>query len=239
MNIKPEKPNSLEGRWDILYRDYPEVYDEWVKIPKVPDDIEIILARFPLEGKIVVDLGSGTGNSTFKLARYASFVIGIEIEPSMLAVAKENASLHGVTNVRFDLGDAEHLPLEDASVDAGVGMTLADRDPRQTASEMERVVRRGGQVLRVDVAPGWYGGDVYRTLSGEPPEIAAPGTRDAVLADLDYDFFDIFMEQEYGTVDRVVRTYGFIHSDRVIEYLRAHHLNKIRWKFRVRFKTVE
>ena len=65
------KPKSLEGRWDILYREYPEVYDEWEQIPKVPDLIEVMVARFPIKGESVVDVGAGIGLSTFKLARHA------------------------------------------------------------------------------------------------------------------------------------------------------------------------
>jgi hypothetical protein len=49
---------------------------------------------------------------------------------------------------------------------------------------------------------------------------------------------DVFMDQDYGTVERVVRTYGFIHSERAIDYIREHNLTTIRWKFRARFKRV-
>lgn len=79
-----QKPESLEGRWDILYRDYPEVYEEFGRIQKVPDLLDVVAARFALEGKTVVDVGSGTGLSTLRLARYAGEVIGIEIEPFIL-----------------------------------------------------------------------------------------------------------------------------------------------------------
>ena len=143
----------------------------------------------------------------------------MEIEPSMRALAIERAKAQSIGNVYFELGDAEHLPLEDSSVEAAFAITLADRDPAKMASEMERVVQPGGMVLRADVAPGWYGGDVNRKLSGEPAETAPLGSRDAVLAESGYEFMDIFMEQEYGTVERLVRTYGFIHSERAIEYV--------------------
>ena len=46
------------------------------------------------------------------------------------------------------------------------------------------------------------------------------------------------MDQDYGTVERAVRTYGFIHSKRVIDHIREHNITNIRWKTRVRFKTV-
>ena len=59
--------------------------------PKVPDFIDVMAARFPLQGKTVVDVGSGTGISTFKLAQYAAQVIGIEIEEAMIALARKTA----------------------------------------------------------------------------------------------------------------------------------------------------
>jgi ubiquinone/menaquinone biosynthesis C-methylase UbiE len=234
-----ERRESLEGRWDILYRDYPEVYEEFGRIPKVPDFIAVLAARFPLQGKTVVDVGSGTGISTFKLARYADQVIGIEIEESMIALARENARARGVDNVRFELGDAEHLPLEDHSVDAAVGITLAGGDVRTVALEMERVVRPGGLVLRADVAPGWYGGELNPVITGKPrDETLHVGLRDTILNEMGHEAWDVFQDQDYGTVERLVRTYGFIHSVRVIDFIREHNVTAIRWKIRARFKIV-
>jgi ubiquinone/menaquinone biosynthesis C-methylase UbiE len=234
-----EKPKSLEGRWDILYRDYPEVYEEWGQIPMVPDFVDVIAARFPLKGKMVVDVGSGTGLSTFKLAKYAGFVIGIEIEPAMIALATASAQERSAENVRFDLGDAEHLPLESHSVDAAVAITLAGGEVQKVAAEMERVVQPGGLVLRVDVAPGWYGGELGPVISGKPrDETPAIGSRDDLLTRLGYEAMDVFMDQDYETVEQVVRTYGFIHSERAIDYVREHNLTTIRWKFRARFRRV-
>jgi ubiquinone/menaquinone biosynthesis C-methylase UbiE len=234
-----QKPESLEGRWDILYRDYPEVYEEFGRIQKVPDLIDLLSKRFSLAGKTVVDVGSGTGISTLKLAKYAGRVIGIEIEDSMLAVARASARAQGVENVCFELGDAGKLGLEDDSVDAAIAVTLADRDVRATAAEMERVVRPGGLALRADVAPGWYGGELNPVITGKPrDETPVPGSRDAILIERGYEAMDVFLDQDYGSVERLVRTYGFIHSKRVIDYCRAHNITTIRWKARARFKFV-
>jgi ubiquinone/menaquinone biosynthesis C-methylase UbiE len=167
-------------------------------------------------------------------------VIGIEIEESMIAVARESALQQGVDNVRFQLGDAASLPLAGDSVDAAFAITLADLDVRATAAEMERVVRPGGLVLRADVAPGWYGGELNPVITSKPrDETPAPGSRDAILIELGYEAMDVFLDQDYGSVERLVRTYGFIHSKRAIEYAREHNVTSIRWKARVRFKVVE
>src|SRR5688572_3995739 len=63
-------PETIEHRWDILYRDYPEIYDEFSSFPYTPLDVDIVNRTFPLAGKIVVDCGSGNGKSTFSLAEY-------------------------------------------------------------------------------------------------------------------------------------------------------------------------
>ncbi|HUV38328.1 MAG TPA: hypothetical protein VMY39_01885, partial [Planctomycetota bacterium] len=69
-------------------------------------------------------------------------------------------------------------------------------------------------------------------------ETAPKGSGDDVLASLDYEAMDVFMDQDYGTVERAVRTYGFIHSKRAIDYIREHNVTTIRWKARARFKMV-
>jgi len=118
-------------------------------------------------------------------------------------------------------------------------MTLAGCDVRKVAAEMERVVRPGGLALRVDVAPGWYGGELEPVITGKPrDETPAEGSNDDLLAKLGYEAADIVMDQNYGTVERVVRTYGFIHSKRAIDYIRQNEVTSIRWKFRARFRTV-
>ena len=105
---------------------------------------------------------------------------------------------------------------------------------------MERVAKPGGLVLRVDVAPGWYGGQLEPVITGRPRDETAPeGSRDAVLAALGYDAIDFFMDQDYGSVERAVRTYGFIHGKRVIEHIREHAVTRIRWKGRIRTDASE
>lgn len=229
-----ERPESLEGRWDIRYRDYAEVYDAFARIPKRPHMLEELNERFHLTGKVIIDVGSGTGLSTFQLARWASLVIGIEPEDAMRAVAERKAAALDLTNIRFERGDSEHIPLPDygladEAADVATGITQANGDPGRVCAEMERVVRDGGLVLHCDVAPGWYGGEFEPVITGAPRnEDLNPIWPGGILPSLGYQYFDTFMDQEYDSVEHLVSTYGFIHGARVIDHIRQHGITSVR-----------
>jgi SAM-dependent methyltransferase len=118
---------SIENRWDILYQNYPEVYEEFAAVPKTPG-INLV-KMFDLEGKTIADVGSGTGASSFRYSSYAKEVIGIEITQSMINIAKGIAKEKGIENVRFIVGDARSLLLKSNQVDAVIGLTLAVYPP--------------------------------------------------------------------------------------------------------------
>ena len=125
-----------------MYRDYPEVYDEFAQVQKTP--YLNLAQKYNLEGKIIADIGSGTGDSSFIYAKVAKEVIGIEIEKEMLELARKRAKDQKVSNVKFLLGDARKISLEDNSVDAVIGATLAIPDPegfKDFIKEAERIIR--------------------------------------------------------------------------------------------------
>ena len=74
------RPESIENRWDILYRDYPEVYEAFSNTPYHPTVYEQLPGIIDMQGKSIADVGAGTGSSSLALARYAQKVIGIERE---------------------------------------------------------------------------------------------------------------------------------------------------------------
>lgn len=234
-------PESIENRWDVLYRDYPEIYDRFGRVPKTPTAVEALHQHFPLTGKIVVDIGSGSGLSTFELAQYAASVVGVEPEAAMRAVASQAAEAQDLTNVTFLEGSAEQMPLADHSVDAVVGVTLASLYKEQNilafAREAERVTRPGGQILLVDIARGWYGGELAAVILEKPDEVPAEIVHDETLRRVGFNFVDFFTTQDYGSVENAVQTYGFIFGSKAIRYLREHNQSVIRWKFRIHFKV--
>ena len=238
-----ERPETIENRWDILYRDYPDVYEEFASVPYLGRGwFDVAQELFELSGKVLADIGSGSGKSAFVLARVAKRVVGIEPEDAMREIAIRNAADKGIENVEFRRGAAEHVPLDDGSVDGVTAITLASLHSRGNvvafAEEAERVVKKGGFILAVNIAPGWYGGDMAPVILGESREMETDQVCDSTLEELGFSYCDFRQTQDYGSVERIVRTYGFIFGRDAIEYLKEHDKTTIEWTCRVRYKAV-
>jgi ubiquinone/menaquinone biosynthesis C-methylase UbiE len=99
-----------------------------------------------------LDVGTGAGALALALAPLVREVVGIDLVPELLALARERAP----ANVELVEGDGTALPFEDASFDlAGTLRTLHHvRRPELVLAELARVTRPGGRVLVVDqIAP--------------------------------------------------------------------------------------
>jgi len=101
-------------------------------------------------GMKVLDLGCGDGTTALPLARLGADVLGVDIASNLVAAGNRRVEAEGLTNCRFQEGDASHLDdLADDTFDLVVsifGAMFAPR-PSDVAKEMVRVTRPAGRVI--------------------------------------------------------------------------------------------
>jgi SAM-dependent methyltransferase len=158
-------------------------------------------------GETVLDLGSGGGVDCFLAARSVGeegTVIGVDMTPEMVALARKNAVKAGVTTVDFRLGEIEHLPVGDESVDAIISNCVINLSPEKATvfREAYRVLKPGGRLAVSDVVatremPDEVRGDLAQHAACVAGAVTVPEL-ETLLAEAGFQEVQIRLSEEAG-----------------------------------------
>ena len=138
-------------------------------------------------GEVVVDLGSGGGFDCFLAAREVGNggrVIGVDMTPDMLSKARANAVRGNYANVEFRLGEIEHLPLADNSVDVVISNCVINLSPDkpQVFRDALRILKPGGRLAVSDVVAT---AELPETMRSDPQLVSGCMGNASLIEDLE------------------------------------------------------
>jgi ubiquinone/menaquinone biosynthesis C-methylase UbiE len=154
-------------------------------------------------GQTVLDLGSGGGIDVFLAAKRvgdSGKVIGVDMTAEMIERARANKEKMGVENAEFRLGEIEHLPVADETVDVIISNCVINLSPDkpQVFRDAFRVLRPGGRIAVSDiVTDGPLPDELKESLSAWYGCLAgALDVKDYIAAIEDAGFVDVELAPE-------------------------------------------
>ncbi len=142
----PKPEVSMPQRYDRIMRAYD------------PGELELGIILKALDFKKdarVLEVGTGNGRVVFKMAPHVGEVYSIDNDREVLKVAQAQLERNQLKNVHISYGDIQDTPFEDGFFDAvlcpWVLHHVEDKDAAM--KEVERVLKKGGAFLSIDVSP--------------------------------------------------------------------------------------
>ena len=176
-------------------------------------------------GDTVLDLGSGAGNDVFvarSIVGESGKVIGIDMTEPMIEKARRNAKALGYSNVEFQLGEIENMPLPDQCVDVVISNCVLNLvpDKRKAFSEIMRVLKAGGHFSVSDMV-------LNRELPPELKNVAElyAGCVAGALPRVEY--LQIIRDQGFKNIEVVIEKPRPLSEDILRQYLSPQQLKDI------------
>lgn len=139
-----------EALWEIadliIYNKYPERFDANAPIRWNLEEIGSICS---MEGKVVADVGAGSGRIAFMVAPLVHTVFAVEPVASLRSFMKEKVAEEGLENLYIMDGTLDSLPIPDQSLDVLITSNAIGWKLQEELEEIKRVVKHGGHAIHL------------------------------------------------------------------------------------------
>lgn len=139
-----------EALWEIadliIYNKYPDIFDALAPIAWRLEDISSLA---PLQGKVVADVGAGSGRIAFLVAPAATTVFAVEPIGSFRSFMKKKARIQRAENIFVVDGTLDSVPLPENSLDILITSNAIGWNLEEELVEIERVLKPGGHAIHL------------------------------------------------------------------------------------------
>jgi ubiquinone/menaquinone biosynthesis C-methylase UbiE len=208
VTVKYRGQSIIRDFWEH-YTEFPDIYDRFALSSVCA--VEELDALFGFARQHVLNVASGTGKESFKIAHRSRRVIGLEASTTMLSFAVARQKALRIDNTRFVRGLAETLPFRDATF----GRVLSIHGAPFVGWGYEELSAR--ECLRVVKPGGWVA-----FVSTPDPSGLTP-----FLGPLGFDFRALDVEIDFGTLDEALATWGCIYGEEAIDHLLDEQTSKV------------
>ena len=141
---------------DLVRDEFTRQANDYAASPQIRDRdrIERLVAIVaPAKDARVLDVACGPGHVSLGFAAVSGEVVGVDLTEAPLKIAEQSRRERGITNARFQLGDADRIPFDDGEFDVVVCRYAVHHfdAPAKVIGEMARVCRVGGTVAVQDL----------------------------------------------------------------------------------------
>ena len=148
--------SSARDHKDVVRQEFTRQATAYAATPSIadPDRVaRLVQAVNPGPDSRVLEVATGPGYVALGFAAVCREVIGLDLTPAPLAIAEQLRHERGLTNVRFQTGDADRLPFADGEFDVVVCRFAYHHfeDPAHVLAEMTRICRTDGTVAVEDL----------------------------------------------------------------------------------------
>ena len=168
-DAKENEQHCQEALWEIadliIYNKYPERFDTNAPIRWKMEEISSICS---LEGKVVADVGAGSGRIAFLVAPLALTVFAVEPVTSLRSFMKKKALEKGVDNLYIMDGTLDSIPLPDQSLDVLITSNAIGWNLSEELHEIQRVLKPGGHAIHLLQADEKDENPLHETLTSPP-----------------------------------------------------------------------
>ena len=144
--------------WPLVYWHTPGVYDELIAGERVHP---AVLETIGIEGRVVCDVGAGTGRFTLAAAASARRVVAVDLMPPLLEILDRRVAELGAGEVELRRGGFTALPLAAGEAEVTVSCSAVTSAPGcggdAALAELERVTAPGGRIAVIwPDRPEWF-----------------------------------------------------------------------------------